>query len=108
MVRTKRIFLFGAGAALEWGAPKTSELTELILNCGFKTCDNKTTVTKFIYQILLNNGYTSKDVNFETIISVIEELVVYYSNFDSEKNTTSLYTCFFESKFRDEILNFSI
>jgi len=108
MVKTKRIFIFGAGAALERAAPKTSELTTLVLESGFKMCDNKTTVTKFIYQTLRNYGYTERDANFETIISVIEELVVYYSNFDSNRRIPSIYSCFFESKFHDEILNFTI
>lgn len=108
MVRKRRIFLFGAGAELEWNAPKTSELTILVLDSGFKMCDNKTTVTRFIYQTLLNNGYTDKDATFETIICVIEELIVYYANFDSNRGIASLYSCFFESKFNDEILNFSI
>jgi len=108
MIKTKRLFLFGAGAEFEWDAPTTSELTELVLESGFKMCDNKTTVTRFIYQTLLHNAYATKDVNFETIISVIEELVVYYANYDSNRGIQSVYSCFFESKFKNEILNFSI
>jgi hypothetical protein len=108
MEKVKRAFLFGAGAVLEWGAPKTSELTDLALNIGFKMSDSKTYVTRFIYDTLINNGYSEKDVNFETIISVIEELIVYYSDFDSSKHIPSIHKCFFESKFKDEILNFSI
>lgn len=108
MKKVKRLFLFGAGAALEWGAPTTSTLTDMILKSGFKTSDNITRITKFIYQTLIENGYDSKDVNFETIISVIEELLIYYSNFDSRRRITSLLKCFFDSKFKEEILNFSI
>ena len=90
------------------GAPTTSDLRALVLNTGFKMSDNKTRVTRFIYQTLIDNGYSDKDVNFETIISVIEELVVYYSDFDSSRRIPSIYRCLFESKFNDEILNFSI
>jgi hypothetical protein len=106
MRKKRRAFLFGAGAALEWGAPKTSELTDLILNSGFKITDNRKRVTQFIYETLLDNGY--KNVNFETVISVIEELVVYYSNFDLANDIPSIYSCFFDPKFKQELLNFSI
>lgn len=102
------MFLFGAGSAYEWNAPSTSEITELVLASGFKMCDNETTITKFIYQTLIDNGYESREINFETIVSVIEELIVYYSSFDSQKGRRSLLSCFFESKFDNEILNFSI
>ncbi len=108
MEKVRRAFLFGAGAALEWKAPRTSELTDLVLNSGFRMCDNQTRVTKFIYQTLLNNGYGEKDVNFETIISAIEELIVYYSDFDSSRHIQSMHKCLFQSKFNEEILNFSI
>lgn len=108
MEKVRRTFLFGAGAALEWGAPTTTELTELVLNSGFKMADNKTYITRFIYDTLINNGYSEKDVNFETIISVIEELIVYYSDFDSSRHIPSVHKCLFETKFKDEILNFSI
>jgi hypothetical protein len=69
---------------------------------------NKTPITRFIYEKLIANGYDSKDVNFETIISVIEELLVYYSNFDSARRIPSLLKSFFDSRFKEEILNFSI
>jgi hypothetical protein len=39
---------------------------------------------------------------------VIEELLVYYSNFDSEKRISSLLRCFFDSRFKEEIFNFSV
>jgi hypothetical protein len=108
MKKVRRAFLFGAGAALEWGAPRTSDLTELVLNSGFKMSDNTTHVTKFIYETLIGNGYSEKEANFETIISAIEELIVYYSDFDSSRHIPSISRCLFETKFNNEILNFSI
>lgn len=108
MEKVRRAFLFGAGAVLEWEAPTTPELTGLVLNSGFKMNDSETYVTKFIYQTLIDNGYSDKDINFETIISAIEELIVYYSDFDSSRHIQSIHKCLFESRFNDEILNFSI
>jgi len=108
MKKVKRSFLFGAGAAFEWDAPSTQALTEMILKSGFKTLDNTTPITRFIYQKLIDSGYDSKEINFEAIIGVIEELLVYYSNFDSSRRIPSLLKSFFDSKFENEIFNFSI
>ena len=76
MERFKRnIFLFGAGAIRDWDGPKTSELTDSIVEYGFKAKDGKT-ITFHIKQILEQDGHS---VNFETILSVIEELIIFYS-----------------------------
>src|SRR6185436_14544782 len=83
MTKKRAVFLFGAGATLEWNSPTTRELTDLIRETGFRTSNNTTTITDFIYSTLLESGYPSHAINFETIISVIEELVVYYSKFDT-------------------------
>jgi len=66
------------------------------------------TITEFIYQQLLVNGYKKDEVNFETIINVIEELIVYYSEFNSKNQTPSLLAAFLISKFEDKIFNYSI
>lgn len=102
----KRVFLFGAGAVLEWGAPSTWELTNMILKSGFCTTDNKTTITQFIFDKLLDAGYTAKEVNFETIISVVEELIVYYSPY--KENVPSLISPFTDAKYGEALLNYSI
>ncbi len=104
----RNIFLFGAGATLEWGSPLTSELTTLIRSNGFKTIDNNTTITEFIYQTLLSNGFKESDINFETIINVIEELIVYYSYFNGEKKLPSLLQPFYTPLFEENLFNFSI
>jgi hypothetical protein len=101
----RRTFLFGAGSMIEWNGPKTGELTDIILKTGFKT-NNGNTITQFIYDTLHDKGF--RDVSFETIISVIEEFIVFYSNFNSDNNIPSTISCFFNAKFEDELLNFSV
>jgi hypothetical protein len=113
MNKQRAVFLFGAGATLQWGSPLTSELTSLILQSGFKITGNKKTITRFIYDTLLANGFNSNDVNFETIINVIEELIVYYGQFnygeyEADKKLPSLMRCFFKPSFAKQLLNFSI
>ena len=107
MKNKKTVILFGAGACLPWNSPTTSELTDLVRRSGFKTFSN-IYITEFIYQKLLASGYKEADINFETIINVIEEMIVYYSHFNNENKTPSLLNCFFTPIFEDEIFNFSI
>src|ERR1035437_10014550 len=108
MNKKRTIILLGAGAVYDWGGPKTHELTDLVRKSGFDCNDNKTKITEFIFQSLVKSGYNEKDVNFETIINVIEELIIYYSSFDKEKRTSSLQKIFFCSSFEEILLNFSI
>lgn len=103
----KVVFLFGAGAVLDWGAPltlcsgsnytkipehDTGEiynrpccLTHLLLVIGFKTKSGER-ITQRIFDRL-----KSKDpdayVNFETILNVIEDLYAYWSTRSSGKKT---------------------
>lgn len=109
--KERMVFLLGAGATMGWNSPSTYKLTQLVRESGFKTRDNKTTITEYLYQALINNGYSENDINFETIINLIEELIVYYSYFDVDKETLSLLNCLFSPKYKNfeyEILNFSI
>ena len=108
MERKRTVFLFGSGATLAWDSPTTSDLTTLIRETGFKTTDNKTTITEFIYTTLLANGYSTNEVNFETIISVIEELIVYYSQFNADTRIPSLLSSFLTSRYENELHNYSI
>jgi hypothetical protein len=104
----RNLFLFGAGATLSWNSPTTYELTTLVRKSGFKTLDSKTTITEYFFQSLLKSGYSENDINFETVINLIEELTVYYSCFDSEKKLPSLLSCHLTPKYENEIFNFSI
>lgn len=106
--KERNVFLFGAGAALSWGGPTTNDLTDVVLSSGFKLPDNKTTITKFIYDHLLSKGYSATDVNFETVINVIEELISYFARFSIYKKMPSLLKCFFELDCDRDFLNFSI
>lgn len=86
----RNVFLFGAGAVIEWSGPKTTELTDLLSKAGFSTKDGKT-ITSYIKETLENNGYS---VNFETILSVIEELIIYFSGFKSSTENRSFLNLF--------------
>jgi hypothetical protein len=109
MKKQRNVILFGAGAVIDWGAPKTLDLTTLVRSSGFYTSDGKTRITEFIYRKLLDApGYTEKDINFETIINVIEELIVYYANHGLTKKVPALMKPFFNANFEEEILNFTI
>lgn len=129
MTKERNIFLFGAGAAIDWGAPKTicdgdkltylpernSEnignriccLTHLIRETGFQ-CKSGMRISYKIFEILKSNGVSEKEINFETIINVIEELIAFYSNFN-EETKSSLVACFIEpSEIMNDLLNFEI
>jgi hypothetical protein len=105
-MKTRSAFLFGAGATIDWKSPTTSDLTKLLLDSGFRVTDNNTRITKFIYNTLLANGFKESDVNFETIINVIEELALHYSKYQKEI-PHSLYSCFFKPMYETELFNFS-
>jgi len=106
-MKTRSAFLFGAGATMEWKSPSTSELTKILLESGFRTIDGNTRITKFIYDTLLANGFKDSDVNFETIINVIEELALHYSKYQKDI-PHSLYSCFFKPTFEAELFNFTV
>lgn len=109
MATRKNLILFGAGAVIDWDAPFTYELTDLVRNSGYYTTDNKTRITEFIYQKLNKESqYNESDINFETVINVIEELIIYYSSFNTKLKTPSILKSFFLPKYEDKLLNFSI
>jgi hypothetical protein len=107
-MKSRIVYLFGAGATLEWNSPTTSELTDLIINSGFKISDNETRITKFIYDILISKKLKDSDVNFETIINILEELALFYSKFDGRLDYPSLSSNFFDPKHEEQLLNFSV
>lgn len=108
MSKKRAVFLFGAGATLEWNSPTTGELTDLVRTTGFHTTDNSAPITDFIYTTLLTSGYPNPAVNFETIISVIEELIIYYSKFDTNLTVPSIANVFLTARHEKELLNYSI
>lgn len=111
MDNNRVVILFGAGAAIAWKGSKTFELTELVRQSGFFAKNGEKRITDLIFDILTDpkeGNYRVDDVNFETIINVLEELLVYYSNQGMDHPKRSLHFNFFEQRYEDEILNFSI
>ncbi|MCJ8166037.1 SIR2 family protein [Pontibacter sp. E15-1] len=89
-MKKRDVFLFGAGAVIDWKGPTTNYLTERIRNTGGKTKTGQY-ITDKIYQILLEECKLKKDeVNFETVISVVEELIVYYTGYSGTDSKLSL------------------
>lgn len=103
----KSVILFGAGAVLDWGGPLTlcsgdsytkihdhntdkindrpCCLTHLLLVSGFKTKDGDF-ITQRIFDHLKNSS-SATNVNFETILNVIEDLYAYwYARTSKNKN----------------------
>jgi hypothetical protein len=103
MTSAKRnIFLFGAGAVIDWQGPKTDYVTECFVKSGFKARDNKT-ITSHIYETLISTGRTA---NFETILSVIEEFIIFFAGKKTKSAFLSLF--FEENKLVSSFLNYSI
>lgn len=103
--KNRTVILFGAGAVRDFRGPTTGELTELIKSCGFYCSDNKTRITEFISRVLKEKGYDEDKINFETIINVVEDFIIHYSN---TNKIPSLSKTFFSSRFENDLLNFSI
>jgi len=106
--KTSEMFLFGAGAVIDWNAPSTPEITDIIRKTGFLMRNSDMKITEFIYQRLIKCGYSEEEINFETIINVIEELIVYNSEFNSKTQTPSLLKSFLNEKELADIYNYSI
>ncbi len=106
--KKRTVVLFGAGAAIPWGGPSTSCLTKLIKKSAplFRFSDSQIAITEFVYDTLRRSRY--KDINFETIINVIEEFIVHYAYFDSNERTSSISKSFFSPAFDSRSLDFSI
>lgn len=68
MAIKRSVYLFGAGAMIEFGGPKTDELTEECIRI-IKDCNWEWLIRS------LNRKYGKKEYNFETIIAAIEYLL---------------------------------
>lgn len=127
MTKNRNVFLFGAGAVLAWNGPKTKCagkqnsnekqktegkshpccLTHLVLNNGFKSKDGEF-ITKEIYDALLENGFSEEDINFETIIDVIEELSGYFAPYSDTTNVSLLFPFIKKQSLLEKISNFDV
>lgn len=102
------VLLFGAGAARPWDGPSTKDVTDLILG-RYKEDELRHTdakVVNLIFKYLENidlNSTLSGQVNFEGIISLIEELILFYN--EKEKGSSLILSNFFNLKpeFRIEL-----
>lgn len=105
-MKIRDVFLFGAGAVIDWKGPTTNNLTERVRKTGHKT-KSGLYITDKIYQTLVEECELKEDeVNFETIISVVEELIVYYAGYSGTDSKSSLTSPFLlPSALLNEIIN---
>ncbi|MBD0402828.1 SIR2 family protein [Flammeovirga sp. EKP202] len=102
--KTKTTFLFGAGAAIPFNGPTTHDLTQIALKIGPNIRDEEKTITQYIFDKLLDAGFSEDEVNFETLIAVLEELYIFYAN--THNNISSFYSVFLNGdKFKHKVVN---
>jgi hypothetical protein len=103
-VSKKRVvILYGAGAAVDFGGPTTPELTELVCQTGRKFLINEEfeqgkRVTEYIYETLKKPSRNHDLVNFESIISAVEELYNYYLHLSGWPKVPGVFHSLFELK----------
>ena len=93
---------------IDWNGPSTPELTNIVRESGFFIKNSKQTITDFIYKNLIKKGFQKEELNFEIIINVIEELIIYYSEYNRELKTPSILRSFIEDDKLEKIFDFSI
>jgi hypothetical protein len=82
----RNVVLFGAGAAIPWNGPRTNYVTTVFLdelNKKTRHCDPRPLriIHDFlVYKVGQKEGFYSGFVNFEDLINVVEELILYYSD----------------------------
>lgn len=88
--KKRKVLLMGAGAAISWGGPSTSQVTDLILGRLEPDTARNTDLklTNLIYNFFhikysQNSTYKEANINFEDIINVVEELILFY--YEEEK-----------------------
>lgn len=110
MNKKRTLILFGAGAIKGWKGIQTRELTDLVINSGseFVCNDSSSNIMRFLYDIFIKSGYHKDEINFETLINAVEELIIYYSYFDKNSELPSFLKILFSSRYENQILNFSI
>lgn len=85
-MKKRQVYLLGAGAAMDWyKAPSTASITNHVINSGFKNKEGEY-VTKVIYDWLIGEDQWNKaNVNFETIVNVLEDFVQYWSSSQKQR-----------------------
>jgi len=77
-IKKRILFLYGAGATVDWDGPKTTQMTECIIKDDRFITNNNKTWGSFIYDLLLEYYEEKEKINFETIIDFVETLLMYY------------------------------
>ncbi len=101
------VCLFGAGAVMPWQAPSTDDIDRLIRESGINVKGSNTKISEYFFNKLKEGDENSKDINFESIINVFEELILYYSSRSPKEKKSLINGMLFEPKFPESILNFS-
>ncbi len=104
--RKKIVYLLGAGAMIEFGGPKTDDLTAIVSK-EVKSCSFDEIISS-LDVLYGENGY-----NFETIIAVIEELLNYTiaievqgsASVDNTNVIRAIYDCKYKSIKSEDIWN---
>lgn len=109
-VKKRCVILFGAGATIPWGGPTTSALTQMIREShqAFRFINDQKSVINFIVDTLQQSGYRQTDLNFETIINVVEEFIVHHAFFDGTRKLPSLSKAFFSPILDSLKLDFAV
>lgn len=95
----KATILIGAGAALPWGAPKTEDLTNLLLNDSKAVTKSGKPFGLFLKELLENYyGKTNGEINIESLLNAVEILYEFFNNKNIPKPIHShpLWTSLFE------------
>lgn len=103
------VVLCGAGAIKAWGGIQTSELTQKILESSsrFLCKDNTTPILQHLYN-KLKDSLDENEINFETLINCVDELIVHYSYSNNKEKKQSIHKSIFQVIKEDFINNFDI
>jgi hypothetical protein len=112
----KRIAIFlGAGAALPWGGPTCSDLDKIIINDTYfkSNTDDHIPLGKYLHDHLIYYFKDKHEINFETIISLIESLISYYTAKNASNTNLDYHEVWpsfldIDSKFEEAILNYEL
>lgn len=98
--KNKVVYLFGAGAMIDFGGPKTSELSMIVKNVIDNCCPKIIKFMDSCYKNVKSENKEDQDLyNFETILAVVEDLLDWQISKEIEGyrtplNTNTIYTAF--------------
>lgn len=98
--KNKVVYLFGAGAMIDFGGPKTSELSMIVKNVIDNCCPKIIKFMDSCYKNVKSENKEDQDLyNFETILAVVEDLLDWQiskeiEGYHTPLNTNTIYTAF--------------